>query len=180
MRFDKENCVAVIVDVQERLFATMQHKEQLENNLFVLIKGLLVLDVPLIKTQQYTSGLGPTIESVDGAMGALPAVEKLSFSCCGEPSFMEALEKVGREQVVLAGIESHVCVLQTALDLVQNGYIPMVVQDCVSSRRQSDMAAAFLRMRAEGVRITSYESILLELCREAGGDTFKQILRLIK
>jgi len=180
MRFERDKCVGVIVDVQERLYTFMQQKEQLEKNLIVLIKGLRVLGVPLIKTQQYTSGLGPTIDSVDDAMGELPIVEKLSFSCCGEPSFMRALEGAGRKHVILAGIESHVCVLQTALDLLQNGYVPVVVEDCISSRKDSDRATARLRMQAEGVRLSSCESILLELCREAGSDLFKKILPLIK
>lgn len=180
MRFEKDTCVGVVVDVQERLFTSMQHKEQLEKNLIILIKGLGTLGVPLLKTQQYTSGLGPTIDSVDEAMGGLPIIEKLSFSCCEEPSFMEALKEKRRKQVILAGIESHVCVLQTALDLVQGGYVPVVVEDCISSRKDSDRATALLRMQAEGVRLSSYESILLELCREAGSDTFKRILPLIK
>ena len=180
MRFEREMCVGVVVDVQERLFRSMQHKEQLEKNLIILIRGLEALGVPLLKTQQYTKGLGPTIDSVNEEMGSIPAIEKLSFSCCEEPSFMKALEKVGRKQVILAGIESHVCVLQTALDLAQGAYVPIVVEDCVSSRKGSDMATALSRMQAEGIRITSYESILLELCREAGGDMFKQILGLIK
>ena len=180
MRFEREMCVGVIVDVQERLFRSMQHKEQLEKNLIILIRGLEALGVPLLKTQQYTKGLGPTIDSVNEEMGSIPAIEKLSFSCCEEPSFMKALEKVGRKQVILAGIESHVCVLQTALDLAQGAYVPIVVEDCVSSRKGSDMATALSRMQAEGIRIASYESILLELCREAGGDMFKQILGLIK
>jgi len=180
MRFETDKCVGVIVDVQERLFTFMQQKERLETNLIILIKGLRVLGVPLLKTQQYTSGLGPTIDSVDDAMGGLQIIEKLSFSCCEEPSFNETLEGKGRKHVILAGIESHVCVLQTALDLVLNGYVPVVVEDCISSRKDSDRTTALLRMQAEGVRLTSYESILLELCRKAGSDAFKEILRLIK
>jgi nicotinamidase-related amidase len=180
MRFEREASVGVVVDAQERLFATMQHKERLEANLIILVEGLKALGVPLIKTQQYTSGLGPTIDSVERALGKLPAIEKIAFSCCEEPNFMQALEKEKRRCVILAGIESHVCVLQTALDLLQGGYVPIVVEDCISSRKENDKATALLRMQAEGVRLTSYESILLELCREAGGDRFKQILRLIK
>jgi nicotinamidase-related amidase len=180
MRFTRDESVGVVVDVQERLFATMQHKERLEANLIILVGGLKALGIPLVKTQQYTSGLGPTIESVEQTLGELPVVEKLSFSCCEEPTFMKALEREKRRCVIVAGIESHVCVLQTVLDLQQGGYTPIVVEDCISSRKESDKATALLRMQAEGVRLTSYESILLELCREAGGDTFKQILRLIK
>jgi isochorismate hydrolase len=180
MRFEADKCVGVIVDVQERLFTFMQRKERLEKNLIILIKGLKVLGVPLLKTQQYTSGLGPTIDSVDDALGGLPVIEKLSFSCCEEPLFNKALEGVGRKHVILAGIESHVCVLQTALDLVHDGYVPVVVEDCISSRKDSDKTTAILRMQAEGVRLASCESILLELCREAGSEAFKEILRLIK
>lgn len=180
MRIERDESVAVIVDVQENLFHSVREYERLAVNLVILIKGLNVLGVPLLRTQQYTKGLGPTIQPVDEALGAVPVIEKISFSCCDEPSFNDALAATGKKLVVLAGIEAHVCVLQTAVDLLRTGYTPIVVEDCTSSRKENDRRSAMLRMQAEGIRIATYESILLELCRYAGSDVFKEILGLIK
>jgi nicotinamidase-related amidase len=180
MRFERDECVGVIVDVQQGLFHYVREHERLEANLITLVRGLRVLGVPLLRTQQYTGGLGPTVGSVDEALGGLPVIEKLSFSCCDVPAFSDALTASGRKYVILAGIEAHVCVLQTAVDLVQAGYTPIVVGDCISSRKESDRDTALLRLQAEGIRLATYESILFELCRQAGNDMFREILRLIK
>jgi nicotinamidase-related amidase len=180
MRIIRENTAAVIVDVQKRLFHYVQEHEHLAVNLITLIRGLQVIAVPVLRTQQYTRGLGPTVESVEGVLGDVPIIEKISFSCCDEPVFREALQKTGRKQIVLAGIEAHVCILQTALDLGEAGYTPVVVADCISSRKEHDRQTALERMRCEGVSMVTYESLLFELCRYAGNDTFRAILELIK
>jgi nicotinamidase-related amidase len=120
------------------------------------------------------------VQPVDEALGAVPVIEKISFSCCDEPSFNDALAATGKKLVVLAGIEAHVCVLQTAVDLRQAGYTPIVVEDCISSRKENDRRTALLRLEAEGIRIATYESILFEFCRYAGSGVFKEILGLIK
>ncbi len=180
MRIERDESVAVIVDVQENLFHTVRKHEHLAVNLVILIKGLNALGVPLLRTQQYTKGLGPTVQQVDEALGAVPVIEKISFSCCDEPSFNDALAATGKKLVVLAGIEAHVCVLQTAVDLQRTGYTPIVVEDCTSSRKENDRRSAMIRLQAEGIRIATYESILFELCRYAGSGIFKEILGLIK
>jgi isochorismate hydrolase len=149
-------------------------------NLVTLIRGLEVLTVPILRTQQYTKGLGPTIGPVDAVLSGVPVIEKISFSCCDEPAFNDALEKTGRKRVILAGIESHVCVLQTAIDLLDAGYTPIVVEDCISSRKENDRHLALVRLQTEGIGLTTYESILFELCRFAGNDRFREILGLIK
>jgi nicotinamidase-related amidase len=180
MRITSDETVAVIVDVQERLFHYVREHERLAVNLVTLIRGLTVLGVPLLRTQQYTSGLGPTVSSVDGALAGVPVIEKISFSCCDEPAFTEALGQTGRKRVILAGIEAHVCVQQTAVDLLDAGYTPVVVEDCISSRKENDRRHALLRLQTEGIRLATYESILFELCRYAGNDRFREILGLIK
>jgi len=178
MRVLKEESVAVIVDVQERLFPHMYGYQpgtgsgNLEKFIVTLIRGLLVLDVPILVTQQYTKGLGPTIPSVHEVLGEYSPIEKLAFSCMDEQAFADALEKIGRKTVILAGIETHVCVLQTTLDMVRHGYNPVVVEDCKKT--------AIYRMREEGAIVTSCESILFELLRYAGTDTFRSISKLVK
>ena len=148
----------------------------------MLLEGCRALGLPIIVTQQYTRGLGPTIPELLEALpqDAREPVEKITFSCCEEPRFMERLEASGRQTVLLCGIEAHVCVAQTAVDLREAGYRPVVVADCVSSRRPLDRDTALERMRQEGVLVTTAESLLFELTRRAGTDLFRTISRLVK
>ena len=194
MRILREQTSALLVDVQERLFPHMYESDCLEASLPVLLKGLEVLDIPLLVTQQYTKGLGPTIPKIQEVLGwnrdiqrsdpapyvGRPSVEKIAYSCWGEPAFRDAFTALDREQVLLAGIESHICILQTAIDLKQAGYTPVVIEDCTSSRRENDKRIALQRLQAEGILISTCESILFELTREAGTDTFRAISRLVK
>jgi hypothetical protein len=185
MRLQVSSSVAVLVDVQERLFPHMHLAQELGRSLSILLQGFTVLGVPLVVTQQYTKGLGPTIPELRalleaGGAGREGPVEKISFGCCEEPAFVARLEALGRRQVILAGIESHVCVLQTALGLLERGFHPVVVADCVSSRAPGDREIALRRMEAEGVLLTTRESVLFELTGAAGTETFKAISRLVK
>lgn len=180
MKLNSDRAIGVVIDIQERLFAHIHDAESLETNALTLIRGLAVLEVPLVATEQYPKGLGPTLTSVRQAIAPLQPIEKLAFSCLAEAAFSEALEESGRRQVILAGIEAHVCVLQTAVDLLADDYEVMVATDCVSSRKPSDARIAFRRMESEGVRLGTYESILMELCTVAGTPRFKAISKLIK
>lgn len=180
MRIPVEQALGVIVDIQDRLFPHIDRKEELENRVQVLIKGLHVLEIPVVLTEQYTKGLGPTISSISEVLQAVEPIEKLCFSCCDEPRFQSALKEIGRSTVILAGIETHVCILQTSIDLIEAGYTPVVPADAVSSRKSSDKEIALLRIAAEGGIITTTESLLLELCRFAGTPVFKEISRMIK
>ena len=180
MRILKDDAVAVVVDIQERLLPHIFQWEQTLQNCLKLIEGLQVLSVPIVVTQQYTKGLGPTDPSIVNRISGFSHIEKNTFSSCGEPAFMEKLSSLGKKNIILCGIETHVCVLQTCLDLIESGYIPVVVEDCVSSRKLNDKEIAIERMRQEGARITTLESLLFELTRCAGTDTFKNISRLVK
>jgi hypothetical protein len=180
MRILRDNVIGLVIDFQERIFPAIWEHEKLTKNVPLLIEGLKALDIPLLVTEQYVKGLGPTIPSIAATILGVERIEKASFSCCDEPGFMMALASSGKDYVIVTGIESHVCVLQTVIDLQQNGYHPVVVEDCISSRRQNDKMMAIERMRHEGVIITSYEAILFELLRYSGGDTFKAISRLVK
>jgi nicotinamidase-related amidase len=180
MRIVKTNTLAVIIDIQELLFPMIADYEKIEKNCVALIKGLREIGIPMLVTQQYTKGLKPTIASVSAAVGEYEPIEKMAFSCCDEPRFDEALALASRKFVIIFGIETHVCVLQTCIDLIDRGYIPVVVEDCVGSRNPNDKRIAIKRMRDEGAVITTKESILFELLRVSGTDTFKAISALVK
>ncbi len=180
MRILKEDTIGVFIDIQERLFPHMQDMDQLEQNLLTLAAGIKVLEIPIVITEQYTKGLGFTILPLKMAFSEYSVIEKTAFSCCDEPRFADTLKEIGKKSVILCGIETHVCVLQTAIDLIQAGYQPIVIEDCVSSRKLSDKITAIERMRQEGAIISSLESILFELTRFSGTETFKAISKLVK
>jgi nicotinamidase-related amidase len=180
MRILKENTLALIIDIQDRLFPHINEKEILEKNIRILISGLKVLDIPILLTEQYPKGLGFTIPAIKEALSTSPAIEKTAFSCCDEPAFMKSLADSGKKSIIIAGIESHVCVLQTVLDLLKIGFQPVVVEDCVSSRKPNDKKIALKRMNQEGAIISTYESILFELARVSGTEQFKAISKLVK
>jgi nicotinamidase-related amidase len=180
MRVLKDRSCLLIIDFQEKIFPFIHENEKLLKNVLILINGLKTLEVPLIVTEQYTKGLGPTIGPVAEALGNIHRVEKSSFSCCGEPRFNMELATSGKENVIIAGIESHVCVLQTVIDLEHQGYKPIVVEDCISSRNPNDKIIAIQRMRQEGAIVTTFESILFELLRNSGSEAFKAISKLVK
>jgi hypothetical protein len=180
MRIKKENTIGVVIDIQSRLYPLIHDHETVTKNNRILIKGLQVMNIPLVVTQQYTKGLGETIPEIKEVLGEFKPIEKTAFSCCDEPRFNEDLALASKMYVVITGIETHVCVMQTVVDLIGQGYIPVVVEDCVGSRKTTDKITALNRMRHEGAIITSYESILFELLRYSGTDEFRQISALVK
>lgn len=180
MRILKEDTAAIIIDIQERLFPVISEGRRFLQNNLKMIDGLQALSVPFIITQQYTKGLGPTIASVVQKFSDFSYIEKISFSCFDEPLVKEKLQAFNRHKIIICGIEAHVCVLQTCLDLLDNGFLPVVVEDCVSSRNLNDKKIAVERMRQEGARITTFESLLFELTRRAGNEVFKRISGIVK
>ena len=180
MRIQKENTAGLVIDIQERLYPHIHEHEAIARNTGILIEGLKVLGVPVLVTQQYTRGLGPTIPGLLDLIRGFTVIEKTAFSCCDEPEFIRTLAETHKQYILIAGIESHVCVLQTVIDLVERGYQPVLVEDCVSSRNANDKSTSVHRMRKEGAIVSSYESILFELCRYSGTDEFKSISKLVK
>jgi nicotinamidase-related amidase len=180
MRILKEEAAAAVIDVQERLLPHIHEGDVILRNCLKLIEGLKILSVPVVITQQYTRGLGPTVPSIISLFPEFRYVEKVSFSCCGEPAFEKEIERLAKNNIILCGIEAHVCVLQTCLDLLASGKKPVIVEDCVSSRKQADKTVAIERMRQEGAVITTFESLLFELTRRAGNDIFKSISSIVK
>lgn len=180
MRVTVESSMALIVDIQERLFPHIAQKEALLARTSLLVNGLHILGLPVLVTQQYTKGLGPTIAEIQELFSPFSALEKRSFSCLDDVAIAGQLRASGRKFVLLAGIETHVCILQTALDLKSAGYIPVVVTDCVSSRSLADKETALQRLAAEGAVLTSSESMLFELLRSSENPKFKEISGLVK
>lgn len=180
MRITPENCLALCVDYQTRLVPAMHGTEPLIHASSVLLKGLNVLDVPVLVTQQYTKGLGETVPEIKEAAGSAPVFEKVTFSCWHTEEIRSAIEASGRKTILVFGIEAHVCVLQTVIDLRQAGYDVVYVQDCVDSRKPSDREAALRRAAQEGAVLTSCESLLFELTATAKNPCFKQISALVK
>lgn len=180
MRILAEDSVGLIIDIQERLNPHIHDHRKITKNTGILIEGLKALGIKIMVTEQYTKGLGFTIEPLKGLLSDIEFIEKQAFSCCDEPQFKQDLAMVAPKWVIIAGIESHVCVLQTVIDLIAHGYRPVVVEDCVGSRQANDKTIAIGRMRSEGAIITTYESLLFELLRYSGTDVFKKISKLVK
>lgn len=180
MRIKKDLCAGVAIDIQEKLFPHMHQKEEMLRKSLILIEGLKILNVPLLLTEQYPRGLGPTLKAISDSMGTVTPIEKTAFSCCDEPEYMKALGDSGRTTLIIFGIEAHVCAMQTVVDLIESGYSAVVVEDCVSSRNREDLRVAIHRMRSEGAVISTCESILFELARVSGNEEFKAISRLVK
>jgi nicotinamidase-related amidase len=158
----------------------MYEKEKLLNNCKILIRGLSELNIPQLVSQQYTKGLGETIPEIKLLIPDFSFIEKRDFSCCDESAFTQKIEKLNAKNIIICGIESHVCVLQTAVDLKDAGFNPIVVMDCVSSRTKENIELTKERFRHEGIMMTSYESILFELTRTSSDNEFRTISKLVK
>jgi hypothetical protein len=180
MRIKREQAAGLVIDIQEKLFPFISGHENLALNSGILIKGLQTLHIPMVITEQYTKGLGYTIQPLRELFVAGSQLEKLAFSCCDDPSIMDQIASLNKKFIIITGIEAHVCVLQTTIDLLERGFVPVVIEDCVSSRRMNDKNMAIKRMRALGAVITTYESVLFELLRYSGTEEFKAISRLVK
>ena len=175
-----DSTALILIDIQGKLASLMHQREQLYRNLEILIKGVQVLDLPILWLEQYPQGLGPTIPEVAGLLEGGQPLAKVCFSACGLPEFMQVLRTSGRRRVLLAGIEAHICVYQTCDDLLDQGYQVEVVADAVSSRTPENKQIGLNRMAQVGAVLTSVEMALFELLRAAGTSQFKEIARLVK
>lgn len=175
----------VLVDVQGNLAQRMHQKESLFNNLKTLIKGAQALDIPILWMEQNPKALGGTIPELAELLSGDPIVDhqpisKICFSCAQSDSFMQALKVTGRNQLLITGIEAHICVYQTSVELHQQGYQVEVLADAVSSRNPANKEIGLQKMRDAGVAVTCTETALFELLKVAEGDAFKAILKLVK
>jgi len=175
----REDTVLVVVDVQERLAAAMAERARVEANALRLVRAARLLGVPVLATEQYPRGIGPTVEALGAELGAAP-VEKLTFDCCGEPAFLAALGAAGRGTAVLCGMEAHVCVLQTALGLLARGRTVHVVADAVCSREAANARTGLELVREAGAVVTCTETAIFQLLGRAGTAEFRAVLPLVK
>ncbi|MFC2069066.1 hydrolase [Chloroflexota bacterium] len=177
---DIANAVLIVIDIQEKLSRVIYQREKLISDLQKLIKGIQVLEVPIIATEQYPQGLGPTIQEIASLLTNIPPLPKISFSCYVDEKFLKEFELLNRKQVIVCGIESHVCVYQTVSDLVNAGYETHVVTDATSSRTPENRQIGFDMMKQIGAHLTNTETILFELLRVAKGEKFKIISQIVK
>ncbi len=175
-----DTTVFVLIDVQGRLAEIVHESKAMLDALGRLVRGVVTLQVPVVWTEQNPERMGPTRPEIASLMPAQKPLAKMSFSCCGAPAFTAALEAVGRPQVLLAGIETHVCVYQTAADLLTRGYEVEVVADAVSSRTAANKAVGLEKIRDLGGRITCVETALFELLRSAEHPAFRAVLGIVK
>lgn len=179
-RLDRAAAVVLIVDLQDKLLPAIAGAEACVAASAKLVAGAKVLGVPVLATEQYPAGLGRTCPEIATLMEEMPKpVEKMAFSAC-VPAILDAIALQQRQQIIIAGIETHVCVQQTVLDLLRRGLPVWVCADAVGSRRDFDRDIALKRMRHAGAIVTSVESVLFELLGEAGPDAFKKILKIVK
>jgi len=175
-----QNTVLVIVDIQEKLVRAMHAREDLIIKAQQLVQGAQNLKVPIICTEQNPRGLGPTVPDVFRHMPGVEPISKFSFSCCASEAFMQTLRQAERQNVLIAGIEAHVCVYQTAAELAAQGVHVEVVADACSSRTPENKRIGIEKCRDAGASISCVETALFELLRVAEGPQFKQILALVK
>ena len=179
-RLTRAGSSLLVIDVQERLLPAIADREEVLANIGRLVRGAQTLGVPVQVTEQYRKGLGASVPEIADAVEGFAPVEKLAFSACGAPGVRDALRRGGRGGVLVCGIETHVCVTQTCLDLREEGMEVFVAADAVSSRTRRNHDVGIERMRAAGAVIVSTEMALFELLGEAGTDEFKRILPLVK
>lgn len=176
----RTQAAVMAIDVQERLWPAMTAKEALLQNMVRLLKGAGILGVPVIATEQYPAGLGTTVPAVSATVAGPAPFIKLTFSACGVDDLLSSLRERGVSDVVLCGIEAHVCVMQTCLDLLEEEFRVFVVADAVASRTPENHRLGLERMRNAGAVIVSTEMVLFEMVERAGTSEFKKILELVK
>ena len=177
---DIKECSLVVIDVQGKLAQLIYDKDVLFKNIQILIKAAKILNIPVLWCQQCPKALGPTVPEISELLTDIKPINKSVFSCCGDEQFNIRLNELSRKQVLLCGIETHVCIYQTAIDLLRKGFTVDVIANGVSSRTKENKKVALKRMSAEGAKISSVEMTLFELLKTAKHPNFKEIARLIK
>jgi len=176
----KEDAVLLIVDIQERLAVIMKEKDKVVKNCQHLIELAKMQGIPVVVTEQYPKGLGRTLPELQSAVPNYKPIEKTAFNCCGEPAFVTEIKKLGKKQIIMTGMETHICVLQTTIGLLQEGITIHVVQDAMCSRTKENWKTGIAFMRDAGAVITCTETVLFQLLKVAGTEEFKKISQRIK
>ncbi|MDA8096521.1 MAG: hydrolase [Clostridia bacterium] len=175
-----ENTALLVIDIQGKLAHTMYSKEIFFENVRTMIKAAKVLSLPIIWMEQYPKGLGPTIPEIAGCLDGLKPIEKITFNSCLNDSFVRSLASLNRRQLIVTGMETHICVYQTVMGLLNADYEVHVVTDAVSSRTPENKTIGLEKMKTGGAHMTSTETVLFELLQIAEGPEFREILKLVK
>ena len=177
---NKDNALLVIVDIQERLANVMSERKKVVDNCLHLIEISKLLNIPIVLNEQYPKGLGHTVSEIKEVLASIEPLEKITFDCCKGPAFMEKTGAFRRNTIILTGMETHVCVIQTCLSLLKNGYNVHLVKDAVCSRTKENFKTSIKMMRDAGAVITCTETVLFQLLEKAGTEEFKVISKRIK
>lgn len=180
IKANTQQAMLVIIDVQQAFMEPVKKMKSVVKKTTILAQAANLLSLPIIVSEQYPKGLGHTVEPLASELGNHILFEKTTFSCMGQPGIQQVISSTNRQQVIIAGVETHVCVLQTALDLLEAGKEVFIVEDAVSSRNSNDKKIALARLAQSGAIITSTEAILLELIGDSRHEQFKSIQALIK
>ena len=175
-----DDSALVVVDLQGKLAELMHDKESLFNNIGILIKSAHILEIPIIWCQQVPDALGPTVPQIAELLEKIEPVNKASFSCCRNEGFADRLNSLDKKQILLCGIEAHICIYQTARELGDQGFEVHVVADAISSRAVENKSIAIERLKCEGISVGSTEMVLFELLKTARHPKFRQIAGLVK
>jgi len=177
---DKEDTVLLIVDIQDKLAAVMKERDKVVRNNLHLVELAKMIHLPVMVTEQYPRGLGTTVPEIREALPFYRPVEKMTFDCCGQPAFLEELKGHKKRSVILTGMETHICVLQTCVGLLRGGINVHVVQDAICSRTKENWKIGMEFMREAGAVVTCTETVLFQLLKVAGTEEFKAISKRIK
>ena len=180
-KLDAGKAVLVVIDIQERLVPAMPQDVylRLRETVATLVNGAGLFGIPVLTTEQYPKGIGHTVSELAEACSG-NVIEKVSFGCCGEPDFRAALKKIGRSQVIVTGMEAHVCVYQTVLGLLEDGYNVHLVRDAICSRNKTDYMTAVANASLAGAVVTTAETALFQMLQESTHEHFKAVSKLIK
>jgi isochorismate hydrolase len=180
VKIKRSNAAFVLVDVQQKLFDAVSGKSTLEQNLVKLLRVLALFETELFVNEQYKKGIGETIAPLQPFLKSAQFFEKTTFSAFDNEIFANAIDRCGKKQLIIAGTEAHVCVMQSALDAKAMGYEVYIVEDCCGSRKPNDKTYAIQRMAQNGVYVTTYESVLFELAKDSKNPRFKAMLEIVK
>ena len=176
----RKDAILVIIDIQERLAAVMGERQKVITNCLHLVNAAGLLQIPVLITEQYPKGLGPTVNEIKDSSGINETIEKIVFNSCKEPDFITKISSAGRNKIILTGMEAHICVLQTCLGLLEMGYSVNVANDAICSRNTENYKTGIEFMRDAGAVITCTETILFQLLERAGTEEFRNISKRIK
>ena len=180
-KLDAEKAVLVVIDVQERLVPAMPEDIylRLRNTVAMLVEVAGLLGIPVVTTEQYPKGIGHTVPELAAACNET-VIEKVSFGCCGEPTFLKALKNTGRTQVLITGMEAHVCVYQTVLGLLEAGYYVHLIRDAICSRNKTDYLAGVANAGLAGAVVTTAETVMFQMLQESTHEQFRAVSKLVK